>query len=262
MAKVHFCITPFEKLAEFVYDLRNTLDESTLKQRSGSPCIFIEFEPELKKELFYAKRLTPKLKEKLVKKIRKKMCYQKDGMNKFLKEIKKKWYEIEEIYFEEMKRFFEFKKDKEFYCYINNCVTNSYFGVNEISLVYLKEFNGDLDKKKKEELLAEATFSIAEEILHLLYFDYIRKLFDKNFTFEEIYDLGDDNYSGWHLTELIPEYLLAHNPTFEKFGWNKVDREKQGYFWITKLRKKTDPIYQEKSFKDFIIQIHKPFLLK
>lgn len=259
MAKVHFEIPSSEKIAEFVFNLKDTLDESILEQRSGSACIFIEFEPELKRELFYAKKLTPELKEKLIKEIERKMSSQKKEMNKFLNRVKSKWSEIEEIFFNEMKKFFEFENNRKFYCYINNCVVSSYFDENEISLIYFKEFNKDLNKNEKGGLLVEATFTIAEEILHLLYFDYIRKIFNKNFTFEEIYDLGNDNYSGWHLVELIPEYLLVGNPSFKKFGWNKIDRQKQGYFWISKIRKKTDLIFRKNNFRDFIKKIYEPF---
>ena len=52
MVKVHFEIPSFEKIAEFIYDLKDTLDKSTLKQRSSLDCIFVELKPKLKKELF------------------------------------------------------------------------------------------------------------------------------------------------------------------------------------------------------------------
>lgn len=259
MVKVHFEIPSFEKIAEFIYDLKDTLDKSTLKQRSSLDCIFVELKPKLKKELFYAKGLTSELKEKLVKEIEKKMNSEKEEMIKFLNQIKSKWKEIEKTFFNEMKKFFGFGDDKEFYCYINNCIVSSYFGRNEVSLIYFKEFDNKIEEEKKKKLMIEATSTIAEEILHLLYFDYLRKIFRKNFTFDEVYDMGNENYSGWHLVELMPEYLLTHNPAFKKFGWDKIEREKQGYFWIPKIRKKIDPIYKEKSFKNFIIEIHKPF---
>ncbi len=260
--KVKFEIASPEKVAEFIYDLRDTLDKSNLKQKGGSQCIFIDFDPILKEELFYAKELTLKLKEKLTREIKKKIDFQREKMDRFLDKIKREWKQIEEIYFKEMKKFFEFKEDKIFYCYINNCVVGSYFGENEISLPYFQEFEKELEKNREKNLFSEATFIIAEEILHLLYFDYIRKLFGRNFSFEEIYDMGNDDYSGWHLAELMPEYLLVHNPVFKEFGWNKINREEQGYFWIIDLRKKIDPLFKEKSFKDFIIEIHKPFSLK
>lgn len=258
VSKVYFEIAPPEKIVEFVYDLRDTLDKSKLDQREGSPCIFVEFEPELKKELFYAKKLNPKLKEKLIHKIDEKMSSEREGMGEFMKEVKLKWEEVEKTFFNEMNKFFELGCERDFYCYVNNCVVSSYFGNNEISLIYFREINKNVDKEKKKELVEEATSIIAEEILHLLYFDYIRSVFNKNFTFDEIFDLGDDNYSGWHLTEIIPEYLLFNNPVFEKFGWNKINREKQGYFWIPKIKKKLDPLWQKrKSFKDFLIKAHK-----
>jgi len=262
MSKVNFEIASPEKIAEFIYDLKDTLDESNLKQRSGSPCIFVELEPDLKEELFYARELTSRLKEKLVKEIKKKKDFKIERLNRFLERVREEWKQIEETYFNEMKKFFKFKRDKTFFCYINNCIVGAYFGENEVSLPYFKEFEKELGEDEERNLLAEATFTIAEEILHLLYFDYIRKVFGKAFTFEEIYDMGDDKYSGWHLVELIPEYLLVHNLVFEKFGWDKINREEQRYFWITELREKIDPIFKEKSFKDFIIEIHKPFSLK
>lgn len=249
MSKVNFEIASPEKVVEFIYDLKGTLDESNLKQRGGSPCIFVELEPELKEELFYARELTFRLKEKLVKKIKRKMDSEIEGLNRFLERIREEWKQIEKTYFNEMKKFFEFKEEKGFYCYINNCVVSAYFGENEISLPYFKELGRELKEDEEEILLSEATFTIAEEILHLLYFDYIRKVFDKAFTFDEVYDMGDDDYSGWHLVELMPEYLLVHNPVFNKFGWNRINREKQGYFWITNLRKKTDPLFKKKVSK-------------
>lgn len=260
--KVNFEIPSTEKVVEFIYDLKGSLDESNLKQRGGSPCIFIDLEPELKKELFYAKELTSELKEKLIEKIEEKMNSRKNEMNNFLSEVEEKWREVERIFFSEMKRFFGFEDDKEFYCYTNNCVVSSYFDKKEVSLIYFEEFNKELNDNKKKKLLSEATFTVAEEILHLLYFDYIRRIFGREFSFDEIYDMGDDNYSGWHLAELMPEYLLVQNPLFEKFGWNKINREEQGYFWINEIRKKTDPIFKNKNFKDFIVEIHKPFFLK
>lgn len=149
-----------------------------------------------------------------------------------------------------MKKIFGIKKNKKYVCYLNNCVVSAYFGNNEVSLTY---FN-----KNKKRRIETSTFVIGEEILHLIYFDYIRKIFNKNFSFDEIYDLGNDEYSGWHLTELMPEYLLVQNLSFKKFGWNKMDREKEGYSWISRIREKTDKFYNKKDFKNFILEIHKP----
>ena len=257
MGRVEFKIASAEKIAEYIYDLRHTLDESKLEQRSGLECIFVEFNLDLKKELFYSKKLTFDLKKKLVKNIKMQLGSQKKEMITFLKEIRKEWAKIEEIYFKEMKNIFEIKKYKKYICYLNNCVVSAYFKNNEISLTYSEKF-----KKNKEKLIEESTFIIGEEILHLIYFDYIGKLFNKNFSFDEIYDLGNDEYSGWHLVELMPEYLLVQNPLFKKFGWNKINREKKGYFWISKIRKKIDRFYDKKDFKKFIIKIHESFNLK
>jgi len=198
-------------------------------------------------------KLNSILKKKLMVEIKTKIDSQKEEMVLFLEEIKKEWKKIEKTYFEEMKNIFSIKKDKKYICYLNNCVVSAYFENNEVSLTYFEKF-----KKDKKKMVEYSTFAIGEEILHLIYFDYIRKLFNKNFSFEEVYDWGNDEYSGWHLVELMPEYLLVHNPVFKKFGWNKIDREKEGYFWISRIRKKTDKNYNKKDFEKFILEIHKP----
>lgn len=257
MSKVEFKIAPPEKIAEYIYDLRHTLDKSKLEQRGGLGCIFVELNPKLKKELFYSKKLTPSLKKKLIDNIKIKLNSQIEEMSLFLEEIKKEWKKIEMIYFKEMENIFEIKENKKYICYLNNCVVSAYFGDNEISLTYFEKF-----KENKKKILQDSTFVIGEEILHLIYFDYLRKIFNKNLSFEEVYGWGSDEYSGWHLVELMPEYLLVENPSFKKFGWNKINREKEGYFWIPKIRKKTDKIYNKKNFKKFIFEIHKPLKIK
>lgn len=83
MGKVEFKIASAEKIAEYIYDLRHTLDESKLEQRSGKGCIFVELEPELKKELFYSKKLTSNLKKKLINKIKIKINSQREEMTFF-----------------------------------------------------------------------------------------------------------------------------------------------------------------------------------
>lgn len=258
MSKIRFEVASSDKIAEFIFDLKDSLKEEALKQRSGSSCIFVQIEPEIKTELLNAERLTVELKEKLKKIAEKKLNEKEKELKDFKKEVEDYWREIEENYFEEIQKNIPISLEKEYICYINNCVVSSYFNNNEISLTYFEEFSRLLKKEEKKKLLSEISFIIAEEVLHLIYFKYWKKIFNLNLTYDKIFDIGTDDYSAWHIAEIIPEFLLVQNSHFKKFGWGGIDRSKRGYFWIPKIKEKLGPLWKsKKNFKDFLIKAHR-----
>jgi len=261
MSKIKFEVASSDKIAEFIFDLKDSLEEKALEQRSGSPCIFVSLEPEIKKKLFNTKILTEDIKKGLKEIAEKKLNEKKQDLQKFKKEIENYWINVEKIYFNELEKNIPIDFEKEYICYVNNCVVSSYFNNNEISLIYFEEFSKLLKREEKQKLLSEISFIIAEEILHLIYFKYWRKIFGLNINYNEIFDIGSDDYSAWHIAEILPEFLLVENPIFTKFGWGKINRAKKGYFWIPKIKEKLDPLWRnKKNFKDFLIKAHKEII--
>lgn len=259
MKKLKFKVHTKEKLAEFIYDLRNSFPKENLSERNNNPCVYMNFSKGLIKEMLNSKKLTPGLKNKIVKEI-KISKEDKEIIKKFNRELENYWYQkINNRFFNEMNKMFGKKYiQKEYICYPTNKITGSYFGKNEITSV--------INNKNKNNKLNEIEFAcavIAEEILHLIYWELWEKIYKiKIENIDETFNIQGPKWSCWHIAEIIPEYILVNNPKFEEFNWNK-DNRTSGYTWIPKLKKILDPLWEEsKDIRDFIIDTHKKVGIK
>lgn len=245
MPKLIFKLAPPEKIAEFVFELRDSLREGGLDERSGKSCIYLPLPNDLKKELVSQKKLTVESKKKIVAIYKEFAEKDEKAMKDYLKENERYWNNnIKDIYFKEIEKLIGEEFDETYVCYITNAVVGSYFDKNIVVLDYHGELNLSIDSGV-----------IAEELLHLLYWKVWCKAFNKKDYNESIYE--GKKWSAWHISELIPQYLLVENNSFEKFGWNNMKRENV-YFWIPQLRKILDPLWKNKrNFRNFIIRAHK-----
>ncbi len=125
-------------------------------------------------------------------------------------------------------------------------VVGAYFGNTEITINYTKDMH-----------VETGSFILAEEILHLVYWQVWKDIYKKNISnIDEIFSIGKGKWSCWHIAEIIPEYLLVENSIFKKFGWKKQKRYLY-YTWIPELRKILNPIWEnKKDFRGFIIKTH------
>lgn len=243
MTRLLFKVAPLSKISKFIFDLRESLKEGALKDRAGKPCILIDIPLELKQNLISEKKLTPKLKKEISHVIKNFIGKDKKELKNFAKKIENYWNKnLAKLYFKEIEKTIGEKFDKTYFCYITNTVVSAYFGKNEITLNPNKRLN-----------LSEGSYIIAEELLHLLYWKTWKKIFGKKID-KKIYE--GKIWSAWHISEVMPEYLLLENPSFSKFNWNP--KRERCYFWIPKLRKILDPLWcNKKDFDTFLIEAHK-----
>lgn len=253
MKRLKFRFHNKQKLAEFVWDLRNSFPKENLSERNNNPCIYINFSRGLIKDMLNSEELTPTLKNKIAKEIK----ISKEDIKiirQFSKNLEDYWNKkVNNCFFNEMGKIFGYKYlQKEYICYPTNKITGSYFGKNEItSVVNNKYKNNELNE------IEFASVVIAEEILHLIYWKLWQEIYNKKITnIDEIFGLEGPEWSCWHIAEIMPEYLLINNPKFNEFRWNK-DNRSSGYTWIPKLKKILDPIWNNsRNIGDFVINAH------
>lgn len=248
MEKVEFKLADKEKIAKFIFDLKNCLDINNLSQRNYSPCIYIDFQKEFAEDLINSHELDNSLREKIINSI-KISKEERSKMIFFIRQIKNYWdKEINDTFFLKVKDIIgkEFT-EKKYFCYITNKIVGSYFNKNEITIDYNEEMS-----------VEKGAFILAEEIVHLVYWNLWNEIYKKDISnIDNIFSIKGDKYSCWHIAEIIPEYILVDNPSFKSFEWNKKKRY-LGYPWITELRKILDPLWKDKkSFRDFVINAHK-----
>lgn len=256
MSKVKFKTHSKKKLAEFIWDLKNSFPEENLKERDNNPCIHIDFSEDLIKKILDSKKLNPVLKRKIVKEI-KILDSEKKEIKEFIKGFEKFWRkEVEKIYFLEMKRIFGKKYlEKEYFCYPTKKVTGAYFGKNEITIIWNPLKKETKNKLNKNEFSA---IVLAEEILHLIYWELWQEIYNREIkNIDEVFEIEGIKWSCWHVAEIIPEYILVQNNLFKRFNWDK-DNRSRGYPWIPELKNTLDPIWKNsKDIKEFIIKAHK-----
>jgi|TARA_B100001971_G_scaffold207554_1_gene227891 hypothetical protein len=256
--RIEFKIHTKQKLAEFVWDLRNSFPKENLSERNNNPCIHMNLSKNLVEKILKSNRLNYNLKKEIIKDIK---ISEKDKkeIKKFIKKFELFWNsKIETIFFSEVKRIFGKKYIRRKYiCYPTNKIVGAYFGKNEISIIF--------NSKSKKSLSPQEFSSIvlAEEIVHLIYWKLWQEIYNvKINNIDEIFDIEGPKWSCWHIAELLPEYLLIENDKFKKFNWDKDNRCK-GYPWIPKFKKILDPVWKEsKNIKEFIIKSHKKIGIK
>ncbi len=255
MTNVIFKIASKQKIAEFIFDLRHTLDPKKLTQTTKSSCIYTPLSLSTKKNLLGATKLSVNLRKQIIRDLKKESGLNKDILVDFKNEVEKNWKKVEKVFFKEIKKIMPLKLKKKYICYISNSVINAYYKDNEISLKYQS-----FSKLNIEKVMTYVTSIVAEEILHLIYFKYWNKIFDLNYSPMKVFDLGTDEYSGWHISEIVPEFILVDNLAFKKYGWDKINRTAV-YFWIPKLKKKLKSLWVKGNFKNFLIESHKSFII-
>jgi len=231
-----------EKFAELIFDMKECISAENLHREDS--CFHFDIPEEIAKEIINSEKLTKELNEKIIYLIKD----YKEVEEKIIHRIQDFWdKEVERIFFKEMEKHMPNCSDSEYICYVTDKMVGSYFEES-------REVVLNLMKGKNEAWLSSI---VAEEILHLIYWKFWSKIFNKEMTLEERFDIGNEGVNGWMISEIIPDYLLIENNVFKKFGWDKIDRSK-GYRWIRNLRKRVDPLWVEKKdFSDFIIKVHK-----
>ena len=244
--KVFFEVADKGKISEFVFDLKNSLEVKNLSQRNYSSCIHCNFPKILKKKIISYRTIDANLRNEIIKYV----DISKDEIKKmkfFIFKLEEYWNNlISNLFFLEMQNNIGNFLGKKYICYITNKVVGAYFNDREITIDY-----------KEEMSVEKSSFILAEEILHLIYWQCWKRIYKRNISnIDEIFSIKGKKWSCWHIAEIIPEYLLVNNPSFEKFGWDKRKRY-LGYTWIPEIRKILDSLWDnKKDFKDFIIKAH------
>lgn len=150
--------------------------------------------------------------------------------------LQKIWNKKNDAYFSHLKKKLETDfKFKEYIGYTANVMVGNYGGDNKFII-------------RISEKLDDSVYIIAEEVLHLVYWDIWKRTFDKNI--EKPWLLNKDNDKGlsvWKISETIPEYIFNIDSSREK-----------SYKWLPEVKKILDPLWKNrKSFKDFLIKAHK-----
>lgn len=256
--KIKFKLHSKKKLAEFVYDLRNSFPQENLSERNNNPCIHINFSEKLVRKILDSEKLDNKLKREIEREINLNSEEVK-RTKEFIKDFKKYWNNnINAIFFQEMGNTFGKKYiQKKYSCYPTDKVTGAYFGKEEITIAINPRLETKLNKFEYSAVV------LAEEILHLIYWKLWQEIYNKKIDFiDKIFDIGGPRWSCWHIAEVLPDYLLVKNNAFEKFNWHK-DNRAIGYTWIPKIRKELDSVWKNsKDMKEFIIKSHKKLGIK
>ncbi len=250
--KVNFRLHSKEKLAEFVWDLRNSFPKGNLKERNDNPCIYMGFSKNIIKKMLKSKKLNLQLKKEIAQEI-KISTMEKEEIRDFIKKFREFWTsKVNDVFFKEIKNCFDKKYiQQEYICYPTKKVTGAYFGKNEITVIF--EY-----PKSKLNKFEFASVVLAEEILHLVYWELWKKIYRKKIKdIDEIFDIEGKKWSCWHVAEVLPEYILIQNKKFRKLNWHK-DNRSRGYSWIPSLKKILDPVWKNsKNVEEFIIEAHK-----
>lgn len=208
------------------------------------------------KEKLISRNLSDKEKDELRAHINSFVEKDYEKMRLFLEEIRAYWNnEVSDIFFRNMENLTGRKIENKFTCYLTNSLPGLYFDDYIITIPYHNFY----ETESKQYRLSFASFILAEEIVHLIYYDIWRDIFDKKLSIQQITERlwPKNEWIIWKIGEVIPEYFLVENPVFRKFGWNKIDRVKS-YPWVKDFRKFSDDLWKNKrDFKDFVINLHK-----
>lgn len=224
-----------EDEAKFIFALKDSFLISSKDKVSS--CINLRLPTSLVKELLNRKRLTSKLKLKIINAIKGRL----PPLAITPQEVEREWKEVEKTVLAEFKKIFKIKLKKNIKCYLAASICGAYINSSIV-----------LNATKRQPFNA---YVIAEELLHLYYWKFLeRKL---KWKIRDPWELKGKKWRAWHLSELLPEYILIENENFSQFGWNKINRC-HDYPWIPKLRKIADPIWKKsKELGTFLLTLHK-----
>jgi len=210
------------------------------------------------KEKIVSKTMSKNEKGELKKYIRDFMAKDTENMNILIKKIEGYWNnQVSDFFFKEMEKSMGEKADRKFICCMTNLLPGTYFDDNLITIPYYDNYR----EKTDDENLSFVSFILAEEVLHLIYYNAWRKIFKNNWSLRRIIrELWFKNdMKLWKIGEIIPQYLLVENEEFKRFGWNSIDRVK-AYPWINDFRAVSDRLWKSrKNFADFVIKMHKEY---
>ena len=225
--KVIFKIPSYEKVAQEIFNHVQFLKEKYNR------VIYLNLPENLVKEIIGKNFL--EIKEKIIEEVKKKHDIKK--LENYKMGLKKYWNPLNKLFFENLKEIMRFDfKYKEYVVYITEIIRGMYSTENVV-------FTNPNEEVKK------SGYIIAEEILHLHYWDIYRKIV------KDVKCPWRDNERVWEFSETIPEFVLTDN-LFERFSWGKNLNRK--YLFIEKRKKELLPVWKDKkSFKDFMIKIHK-----
>lgn len=152
--------------------------------------------------------------------------------------LKEMWAEKEDKYFNLIRKTFGYEcpYDK-FFGYTNNVLVGSYGDKNDFVIRMEEDWNVPF-------------YSIMEEIFHIIYWDFWRKVFKNNDTQPWLLKKSENaEFSAWEISEVIPEYVFDFkgNSGREKF-----------YTWLPRAKKILNNLWNnKKSFADFLIKAHR-----
>lgn len=239
MSKLIFEIPNTRKVSELIFDLKD--------ENKDRRCIFIPLPEDLKQKLISRKRLSKKLRKEIEEKAQDFVEKDRKELLFFIKKIRKVWNKISLIYFKEVEKILEEKFAKKYVCYVTNAIIGAYFIKGELK----NTISSGTCRPYDNQALSRAIYTIAEELLHLIYWKKWSKVFNKKYS-NKIYE--GKKWSSWHISEVVPEYVLKENKTFRKFGWHKM----KGYLFCHRLRKATDPLWKnKKNFSSFLVEAHR-----
>lgn len=231
MAKIIFLIPTYEEITKDVAFVVRDLKEKYRK------VINIDLPDKLVQDI--CKKDFEEIKEELITEIKK--YHDLEKLNKFKKELESYWNPLNDLFFDSLKKITGFDlKYQEYTAQITKIIRGSYGTRNNIYT----------NSKEKVKLSGQV---VAEEILHLHYWDIFRK------TIKDIKMPWKINNEIWEISEVVPEFVLTDN-FFKPFGWGK-DLHRT-YNFIEKWQKKLIPIWEnKKDFADFVIKINKEIIV-
>ncbi len=201
----------------------------------------------------------PELKEKLSgvnnKKIFYSKCYayikhfkdsNKDGLEKSVQKVQKRWDKVERKYFKILSKHFEIDWPK------NKKIIKAYVSVVPINPRHLDKWTFTVGYTASEQRKIQTT---VHEILHFLYFEKWKEVFP-----ESDRRMFDSPHLVWKLSEVLAPVIMNSNPDIQKIvkenspGYKEFQGVKIGN---KKLMKYFDDLYKkhlksDDSFEDFL----------
>lgn len=180
----------------------------------------------------------PEVKEELIKFV--KNYHNIEKLNDSKKELEEAWKPLNDLFFNNLKNIMDVNKFEESYdALLTTLIRGSYTTENKVFVNFIPG-------------IERTIFILAEEILHLVYWDLFRELFDGRLSDEKC--PWTINKAIWEISETIPDFVLTEN-SFEKFGWGK--NLNRNYQFIKSLKEKLNPFWKNrKNFQEFLIKIH------
>ena len=150
--------------------------------------------------------------------------------------MKSYWNPLNNLFFDNLRKITGFDlKYQEYTAKITRIIRGSYGTRNNV-------YTNPKSKVKT------SGFVVAEELLHLHYWDiFRRKIMDVKMPWKISKNI-------WEISEVVPEFVLTDD-LFEQFYWGKdLNRS---YSFIKELKEKLNPLWEsKKDFEDFMIEIN------